>query len=50
MKRAAPLFLALIALVALGLYLYAASVQLTQVNTDPKRSDQSAYIDRKSVV
>jgi len=44
MKRAAPLFLALIALVALGLYLYAASVQLTQVNTDPKRSDQSAYM------
>lgn len=44
MSRASPLALALVVLVALGLYLYTTSVQLTQVNIDPKRSDQSAYM------
>ncbi len=44
MTRASRVFLALVALAGLGLYLYTASVQLTRVNTDPKQSDQSAYM------
>jgi hypothetical protein len=44
MKYVRWFVLALVILSALGLYLHAAEIQLTQVNTDMKRSDQSAYM------
>lgn len=44
MKPLSWLALALVAVLALGMYLHAAGIQSAQVNTDPERSDQSAYM------
>jgi len=44
MKRIVVCTCGIVALLALCLYLYAASIQLYHVNTDPERSDQGSYM------